>query len=47
MEMAAGGQLTEERAKLHELQLALGGLGVNVPKADITNEIVLANNLQR
>ncbi|GIL44655.1 hypothetical protein Vafri_2172 [Volvox africanus] len=46
MEAAAGGQLTEERAKLQELQMALGGLGITPPTPE-TDDLVLANQLDK
>ncbi|GIL75990.1 hypothetical protein Vretimale_5654 [Volvox reticuliferus] len=46
MEAAAGGQLTEERAKLQELQMALGGLGITPPKPE-TDDLALANQVDK
>ncbi len=47
MEGAAGGQLSEERAKLQELQLALGGLTASKPPVDGTNDLVIASELDK
>ncbi|KAG2486929.1 hypothetical protein HYH03_014428 [Edaphochlamys debaryana] len=49
MEAAAGGQLGEERAKLHELQLALGGLGLaqQAKPAALNDDLAIAGELDK
>ncbi|KXZ56236.1 hypothetical protein GPECTOR_1g205 [Gonium pectorale] len=48
MELAAGGELSVERAKLQELQRALGGLDAAKSRpAETTDELVLASELDK
>ncbi|GLC33188.1 hypothetical protein PLESTB_000361200 [Pleodorina starrii] len=47
METAAGGQLSEERAKLQQLQMALGGLGLTASKPVEADDLVLASQLDK